>query len=196
MFVGKRLFKRDNDLQMLYAILEEGIPKPSERADNVPPAIDHIVMRALARSRDDRYQDAAELAADLKVVAQNNEWETEASTLSKFVRDTIPDELAAMMSTGHGSDPLTPRPERISRPVLPLPPPATDNMRVPTDIDDEEFAPRILIEESVAPEPTTTAETGSPQAPQARENNTLVWIVLAIVLASSLLFWIVVVPSM
>jgi eukaryotic-like serine/threonine-protein kinase len=103
MFCGKRLFKRDTALQMLWAIIEEPIPKPSERVNTLPPAVDHIVMRALSRSKSDRYQDALELAQDLRIVAQNHEWDHETSALSRLMRETLPDEIAAA-NTGRGSD--------------------------------------------------------------------------------------------
>jgi serine/threonine protein kinase len=94
LLVGKRLFKRDTDMQTLYATLEEPIPKPSDRNDAIPPAMDQIVMRALARQREDRYQDALEIAQDLAVIAKGHAWDTEPATLAKLVRELIPEQPA------------------------------------------------------------------------------------------------------
>ncbi len=96
MLVGKRLFKRDTDMQMLYAILEESIPPPSVRNDKLPPAVDRVVMRALARAREDRYADALELARDVQAIAKDTDGGTDASTLARFVRDLLPEEPASI----------------------------------------------------------------------------------------------------
>jgi serine/threonine protein kinase len=59
------LFRADNDLATIYRVLESPIAPPSERRPGLPAAIDEIVMRALQRPPDDRYQTAGEMAADL-----------------------------------------------------------------------------------------------------------------------------------
>jgi tRNA A-37 threonylcarbamoyl transferase component Bud32 len=60
-----RLFRRDTDLDTLQAALEQPIVPPSHINPNVPPELDAIVLRALARDRDERYKSARELGRDL-----------------------------------------------------------------------------------------------------------------------------------
>jgi serine/threonine protein kinase len=95
MSVGKRLFQRDTEVQMLYAILEERIPRPSEVVPDYPKDLEHVVMKALARAREDRYDDANALADDLRARARANSWNIEKSALSKLVKDNLPDDQIA-----------------------------------------------------------------------------------------------------
>jgi serine/threonine-protein kinase len=62
---GRRLFKRASTLGVLEAIIKEPLVPPSRVTDGVPPSLDRIVLRALARNREDRYQTAAELSREL-----------------------------------------------------------------------------------------------------------------------------------
>ena len=61
LLTGKRLFRRANDLETLRAIGEAPIPRPSELRDDLPRALDDVVLRALAREPEARYQTAREL---------------------------------------------------------------------------------------------------------------------------------------
>jgi serine/threonine-protein kinase len=51
---------------LLYAIARDTPAPPSQRNDAVPPALDRIVARAMAKRAEDRYQDAVEMARDLE----------------------------------------------------------------------------------------------------------------------------------
>ncbi len=58
---GRRLFYAESEAQTVYALLERPIVKPSAVAE-VPPAVDEVVMRALAREREARYESASAMA--------------------------------------------------------------------------------------------------------------------------------------
>lgn len=58
---GQRLFLRDNQISSIRAITEEAIPSPSQLVKGLPSEIDAIVMTALARSPEDRFESALEL---------------------------------------------------------------------------------------------------------------------------------------
>jgi len=197
MFVGRRLFKRDTDMQMLYAILEEPIPKPSERWPEIPASVDHIVMRALARSRDERYKDAGEIAQDLKAVANNNDWDTESSTVGKLVRELIAEDLAGVptgASSGSGSD----SGKKGSDPAA-KPRPSRPSMRQPTAITSETRT--TTVEDDDEPEIELTSRLPSGEQPKLRHpaaasNNTLVIVVLLLVLISSAVFWLGIAPNL
>jgi serine/threonine-protein kinase len=65
MLAGRPLFLRNNDAATLYAIMNAPIPAPSTLRPEVPPQLDKIVMRALARRRSDRFDTAEQMAAAL-----------------------------------------------------------------------------------------------------------------------------------
>ncbi len=61
----RRLFKRPNELQVMRAITEEPIPRPTRELPDYPRVLEDICVRALARDPDDRYASAAEMREDL-----------------------------------------------------------------------------------------------------------------------------------
>jgi serine/threonine protein kinase len=63
---GRPLFLRSNEAATLYAIMNGPIPPPSKLRADVPPQLDKIVARALARVPEDRYETAEEMAAGLE----------------------------------------------------------------------------------------------------------------------------------
>jgi serine/threonine-protein kinase len=66
MLVGNRLFAGKTDFERLSAVKHGTIPPPSRRRPQIPRELDRIVLRALERDLERRYQSAEELAADLE----------------------------------------------------------------------------------------------------------------------------------
>ena len=62
---GKRLFFDRADYHTMNNVLERPIPPPSSQRASVPAALDFIVLRALERDPNHRYQSAKMLAEDL-----------------------------------------------------------------------------------------------------------------------------------
>ena len=64
---GEVAFPRDSELVTIYAHLEDPPPRPSDARSDLPPAMDGVIARALAKSREQRYatcMDLARAAAD------------------------------------------------------------------------------------------------------------------------------------
>ncbi len=61
LLTNQRLFKRDTDMATLKAVVGAKVPPPSEVLPGVPKSLDAVVMKALARKRDERFQSAGEL---------------------------------------------------------------------------------------------------------------------------------------
>ena len=64
---GEVPFPRDSELVTIYAHLEDPPPRPSDARSDLPPAMDGVIARALAKSREQRYatcMDLARAAAD------------------------------------------------------------------------------------------------------------------------------------
>ena len=65
LLTGRLPFTAGNQMGLAYAILHTEPPRPSDLRPNLPPALDDIIMRALAKTRESRYQTWAEFERDL-----------------------------------------------------------------------------------------------------------------------------------
>jgi len=70
MLTGRRLFKSHNEYSGARMVMEAPVALPSSVNPDVPALVDPIVMRALERNRDLRYQTAGEMADDLEKALQ------------------------------------------------------------------------------------------------------------------------------
>jgi hypothetical protein len=61
--VGEVPFPRESELVTIFAHLNDAPPRPSERQPGLPSAIDVVIERALAKSREGRFETCGELAA-------------------------------------------------------------------------------------------------------------------------------------
>ena len=62
----RRLFLRDTDVNTMYAVLSGEIRPPSDYRSDVPPELDEIVLKALQRNPDERWQTAREMGKALR----------------------------------------------------------------------------------------------------------------------------------
>ncbi|HEY1692949.1 MAG TPA: serine/threonine-protein kinase [Polyangiaceae bacterium] len=62
---GERLFKGENEANVMARVLNEVVPPPSSVVPSLPRALDPIVLRALQREPGERYATAREMAHDL-----------------------------------------------------------------------------------------------------------------------------------
>ncbi|HSD71794.1 MAG TPA: TonB family protein [Thermoanaerobaculia bacterium] len=68
MLTGERLFRGDSDLTVLELVRKAEVTPPSRANREVPPALDAIVLKALAREPQDRYGTGSEMLRDLESV--------------------------------------------------------------------------------------------------------------------------------
>lgn len=66
-----RLFRGDTELATIKLVLESPIPPPSTRVPNYPPALEAVVMKALARNREERYSSARDLQVSIEGFARS-----------------------------------------------------------------------------------------------------------------------------
>ena len=62
----RRLFLRDSDVNTMYAVLSGEIPPPSALRPDVSPELDAIVLRALQRNPEERWQTTREMGIALR----------------------------------------------------------------------------------------------------------------------------------
>jgi len=65
LLASQRLFTGDSDVQILYKVQAAQVPPISQINRGVPPELERIIHRALARDRQERYSTARELGQDL-----------------------------------------------------------------------------------------------------------------------------------
>ena len=95
---GKQLFVGDNDLDTLRLVREMEIPLPSTRNPGVKRALDNVVMRALERDPEKRYQSAGAMGDDLETVVLRERYSTRA--LARKARELADREEALAQQSG------------------------------------------------------------------------------------------------
>ena len=68
MLVGEKLFAGDSDLTILEQVRNAKAAPPSTKNPDIPKKVDTIVLKALAKNPEDRYQNASDLQRDLESV--------------------------------------------------------------------------------------------------------------------------------
>jgi serine/threonine protein kinase/Tol biopolymer transport system component len=71
MMTGKRAFAGKSQISVMSAVLEKEPEPVSTIQPLVPPALDHVIQRALAKDPDDRWQTARDLRQELKWSAES-----------------------------------------------------------------------------------------------------------------------------
>ena len=84
---GARLFRGANQADTLRRVLACEVPRPSDKNAAIPPLLDAIVLRALARRAADRYPSVQELGRDL------------TAFLAQHAPGVVPRDLGAFLST-------------------------------------------------------------------------------------------------
>ena len=92
MIVGRMLYMKEDIHELLDMVRRADIVPPSQYREGVPPELDAIVMRALGKKAEDRYQTAAEFADALAQLLSELTPQFAPNQLTEFVNDIIGDE--------------------------------------------------------------------------------------------------------
>ncbi|MGM0557448.1 MAG: serine/threonine-protein kinase [Myxococcota bacterium] len=93
MLTGKRLFKRQKDLDMMRAVLKEDAPPPSDHNPDVTPEIDAVVLKSLEKDREDRFDSATEMRRALIEAARDAGVHIGEDELAEFTRKVAGEQL-------------------------------------------------------------------------------------------------------
>ncbi|HEY5936704.1 MAG TPA: serine/threonine-protein kinase [Kofleriaceae bacterium] len=85
--VTERLFKRNSDFENMTAIVTETPPLPSSRRRDIPPELDAISMRLLAKDPAARFQSGDELVEALEETAARTGNMISSSALGRFLKE-------------------------------------------------------------------------------------------------------------
>jgi len=66
MVTGRKPFQADTPLAVLFKHASEPLPRPSQFAPNIPDLLEKVLVKALTKNRDDRYQSMKEMGGALQ----------------------------------------------------------------------------------------------------------------------------------
>jgi len=90
---GLKLFTGENEVSILKSISEGKIYAPSYFKADVPEAVERILMKALSKDREERYQTAWEMQYDIDQFLAEYEFTPSNIHLSNFLKQLFSDEL-------------------------------------------------------------------------------------------------------
>jgi serine/threonine protein kinase len=88
---GANLFRESSELLTMEAILRKPVPKPRELRGDMPPELEAVILRALAKRSVDRYQTAAEMHQALETYLNQSGWSVGTQHLSEFLKRLFPE---------------------------------------------------------------------------------------------------------
>lgn len=122
---GARLFKRDNELETLHAVLACNVPPPTQLVPRYDRDFEALVLKALAFDPEQRYQTAGELEQDLERYLLGHGFATSASHLAAYMQDLFAEKLADEALFGgtpwHEPNTRSPLPEPARTTAEPVP---------------------------------------------------------------------------
>jgi serine/threonine-protein kinase len=91
---GRRAYKRGSPAETMLAVLADPVPKIADFRPDVPSRLEEICSRALAKSRTDRYQTAAEMRRELVAFSRKRTDEDLAELCGNLMRDLFGDRIS------------------------------------------------------------------------------------------------------
>lgn len=95
---GCRLFTGENDVAILRAIVDSRIYPPSYFREEVPAEVEDILMRALAKSPDDRFESAEAMLFAIRQWMQLANFTPTPTHLCNFLKQIFADERDALLT--------------------------------------------------------------------------------------------------
>jgi eukaryotic-like serine/threonine-protein kinase len=92
---GKRLFKGQSEFETLKLICDRDYPLPSQVRPGYSPDLEAIVMKALTKDRNQRYQSARDMQAALEEFVRRERIPTSNVALTGFMQDLFEEKLAS-----------------------------------------------------------------------------------------------------
>lgn len=89
LLTGRRLFRRDSDIETFESVRQCKVPRPSEVNPAIPAPLEQILLRCLARSLDDRYPSAASLAEALREFVFTHQLRYRGDQLGAWMRQVF-----------------------------------------------------------------------------------------------------------
>jgi len=100
LLTGTRLFKRNNEIQTLNAVTACKVQPPSEVNSRLPRDLDALVLKALSKNPEERYQDAQAMHDALKAWLETRPRRASSAELAAFMREVYAERLAREAQEG------------------------------------------------------------------------------------------------
>lgn len=137
--VGTRLFRRKNVEDVIDAVCEDPIKAPTEAKSGYPPMLEDIVMKALARDPDGRYQTAGKMRDDLQDFLALKAGTSSRQELGQYVASLFEAEREAIARIIREGEELQSKPKPVGN--VPL------EELGPEDVDGESSDPAVPMPE-------------------------------------------------
>ena len=92
---GYKLFTGENEMAILKSIVDGKIYPPSYFKEDVPEAVERILLKALEKDREKRYQSGWDMQLDIDTFLGSYEFTPSNIHLSNFIKQLFEDELEA-----------------------------------------------------------------------------------------------------
>ncbi len=91
---SRKLYKQENDLELLKAVVDKDAPSPQLVNPSVPEPLANIALKALARKVEDRYQSAVELRNALATYLKTVKEDADTMAIGRFMQDLFSERIA------------------------------------------------------------------------------------------------------
>jgi len=178
---GERLFTGSSDFSVLEKVQQAKVTPPSQVEPSIPIKLERIILKALAREPEDRYQQAADIAAELtRFLLESQQRPVTRDDVAAFMKATFPeDERREADAPARRPPPRIEEPSRKTAPRMDGPPPLPPSPQLVSPGDsptrpmsmnelaaaEREFAQRRKqVPSSIMLEPDEDTPTGPPAA--------------------------------
>lgn len=96
MLTGKRLFVGESDFETLNNVLKAEVPPASELNPEVPKELDAIVLKSLARDREERQADVGQFVSELRRWFYSSVPDPEAASIKTYMHELFNEEIAQL----------------------------------------------------------------------------------------------------
>jgi len=111
--VGKRLFRRETDQEVVEAVTEERIEPPGAVRSKFPTMLENTIMKALQRDPDRRYQTAGRMRDDLRDFLSLQSGESDRGALGNYVANLFESERSNIADLVEWADDSDEGPEPV-----------------------------------------------------------------------------------
>ena len=91
---GRRLFRGRNQMETLRLITDSEYPRPRDLNPNLPEPLERIILKALAKDREQRYQSARQMQADLEAFVREHQLPVSPISLGQWMQSLFEEKLA------------------------------------------------------------------------------------------------------